>query len=141
MIYLDTNVIVSYVDELDSKHPDALELLSLLEGEKVASRLTLLELVSVFSRAGLDDPVALALYSIEEVGVRIEDIDFNIVVSKAVRLARDLKLKTLDLLHLAACAETGSEIFATFDEAILKRAEDIRRLLGVRVIGGPWRTR
>ena len=141
MIYLDTNVIISYVDELDSKHPDALELLSLLEGEKVASKLTLLELVSVFSRAGLDDPVALALYSIEEVGVRIEDIDFNIVVSKAVRLAQDLKLKTLDLLHLAACAEMRSEIFATFDEAILKRAEDIRRLLGVRVIGWPWRTR
>lgn len=52
MIYL----VISYIDELDPKHDDAAKLLGALKGSRVASRLILLELVSVFSRAGLSDP-------------------------------------------------------------------------------------
>ncbi|MEM3984336.1 MAG: hypothetical protein QW630_07445 [Sulfolobales archaeon] len=43
------NLIVSYIDEADPNHEKAVEL------------------VSVFSRAGLEEPVALALYSVRSI--------------------------------------------------------------------------
>jgi len=78
MIYLDTNII-SYVDELDPNNERAVKLLSMLEGRRVVSRLTLIELTSAFSRANLDNPIAFALYSIEKSGAKVEDVDFNIL--------------------------------------------------------------
>jgi len=135
MIYLDTNIIISYVDELDPNHERAKRLFSTLEGNRVVSRLTLVELTSVFSRANLDNPIAFALYSIEKSGAKVKDVDFNNVIVKAPGLAKDLKLKTLDLLHLAICAEINAESFATFDESIISKSEDIYRVLKVRIIG------
>ncbi|MEM3986936.1 MAG: hypothetical protein QXR39_09200 [Candidatus Methanomethylicia archaeon] len=55
---------ISYIDEADPNHEKAVELIKTLRDRRVVSRLTLVELVSVFSRAGLEEPVALALYSI-----------------------------------------------------------------------------
>ena len=63
MIYIDTNVIISYVDELDSNHEKARMLVESLGGDRIVSRLTLVELVSVHSRAGLEEPVPLAIYT------------------------------------------------------------------------------
>ncbi len=134
MIYLDTNVIISYVDELDSKHGDAKSLLSTLEGNRAVSRLTLAELASAFSRADLDNPMAFALYSIEQSGAKVIDVDFNDIIIKAPKLAEELKLRTLDLFHLVICAEIHAEIFATFDENIINKSEDIHRLLKVRIV-------
>ncbi|MBO3833223.1 MAG: PIN domain-containing protein [Candidatus Brockarchaeota archaeon] len=134
MIYLNTNVIISYVDELDPKHDDAIRLLNTLKGDRLVSRLTLLELVSVFSRADSDNPMAFALYSIEKTGAKVKDIDFNTMVDEALKLAQELKLKTLDLLHLAACVEIRSELFATFEENVLSKSEDIYRLLKIKVV-------
>ena len=67
MIYIGTNIIVSYMDEADANHSKAAKLIQSLRGEKlVTSRLALVKLASVYSRAGLEDPLALALYSIKE---------------------------------------------------------------------------
>ncbi len=53
MIYIDTGIIVSYMDEADANHSRAVRLIQSLWGEKlVTSRLALLELASVYSRAG-----------------------------------------------------------------------------------------
>jgi len=134
MIYLDTNVIISYVDELDSKHGDAKSLLSTLEGNRAVSRLTLAELASAFSRADLDNPMAFALYSIEQSGAKVIDVDFSDIIIKALKLAGELRLRTLDLFHPVICAEIHAEIFATFDENIINKSEDIHRLLKVRIV-------
>jgi predicted nucleic acid-binding protein len=134
MIYLDTNVIISYVDELDSRHGDAKSLLSTLEGNRAVSRLTLAELASAFSRADLDSPMALALYSIEQSGAKVVDVDFSDIIIKALKLAGELRLRTLDLFHLVICAEINAEIFATFDENIISKSEDLHRLLKVRIV-------
>ena len=134
MIYLDTNIIISYVDELDSKQGDAKSLLSKLEGNRAVSRLTLAELASVFSRAGLDSPMALALYSIEQSGAKVVDVDFSDIIIKALKLAGELRLRTLDLFHPVIGAEIRAEIFATFDENIINKSEDIHRLLKVRIV-------
>ncbi len=57
IVYLDT--IISYIDEAGSNHEKAREFLERLEAELVASRLTLVELPSVYARAGFEDPQAL----------------------------------------------------------------------------------
>jgi predicted nucleic acid-binding protein len=134
MIYLDTNVIISYVDELDSKHENAKKLFNVLESNRVISKLTFAELTSVFSRANLDNSMVFALYSIEQSGAKVVDVDFNNVVAKAPKLAQELRLRTLDSLRLIIRAEINVDFFATFDETIVNKSEDIHKLLKVRVV-------
>jgi hypothetical protein len=52
-VYIDTCVIVSYVDEADLNHERALRLVEGLDRERFVSMLSLVELASVYSRAGL----------------------------------------------------------------------------------------
>ena len=134
MIYIDTNIIVSYMDEADANHSRAVKLIQSLRGEKlVTSRLTLVELASVYSRAGLEDPLALALYSIEETGVELAEIDFNDALSQAFRLSAELRLRTLDLLHITASKLLGAKYFATFDRDIINKKDLVARI-GIRII-------
>ena len=97
MIYLDTNVIIAFIDELDPRHSDANELLSSYSDDKIVSRLTLIELASVYSRAGLPDSLSLALYSIRRVKARVMEVNFDDVFIHAFKLAPLLKLRTLNL--------------------------------------------
>ena len=67
MIYLDTSLIISYVDEEDPRHADAEELIESVGLEKrVISPLVLVELASVYSRASLENPLQPAFYSIAD---------------------------------------------------------------------------
>ena len=133
MIYLDTNVIISYVDELDANHSRAVKLLDSLKDDKVISKLTLVELASVYSRAGLEEPQALAVYSVCRSGARVVEVDFNDVMTQAFKYAQALGLRSLDLLHVIACKLAGAKRLATFDEDIRSRADEISGL-GVEVI-------
>jgi len=92
--YIDTSVIISFVDEKDSNHEKALRLVNKLPKDRATSMLTLVELASVYSRAGLEKPLALTLYSIDVVNARIiDDIDFNTVLRKALTYAQQLGLE------------------------------------------------
>ena len=133
MIYLDTNVIISYIDELDPNHGRAMELLRSIKDDRVVSRLTLVELASVYSRAGLLNPLALSLYSIRRVNARIAEVDFNSVLQTSLKLAELVKLRTLDLLHIAACKTIGAKTFVTFDKEIISKSNLIEKL-GIKVI-------
>jgi len=133
MIYIDTNVIIAFIDELDPSHSKAIELLESLEGNRVVSNLTLVELASVYSRANLDDPLALSLYSIKRVGARVVDVDFNKVLQHAFKSAPSLKLRTLDLLHIIACKVIGAKLFVTFDKNIISKSDLIDKI-GIKVI-------
>ncbi len=136
MIYLDTSVIIAFVDEADPNHSAAVNLLdSLGEGEERAvSRLTLVELSSVYSRAGLENPVALAMYSTRLAKARVVDVNFDDVLRQAFTMAPRLRLRTLDLLHLVACKEARARAFATLDRDVKVKAEAVREHLGVEVI-------
>lgn len=133
MIYLDTNIIISFVDKNDALHRDAITLLNKLKEKKVASDLVFLELVSVYSRAGIDDPTSWAIYSLRITNTSIISQDLNVVVKEAARLAPLLKLKTLDLLHVAACRTMGISKMATFDKEIQAKACVIKKL-GIEII-------
>lgn len=135
MIYLDTSVIVSYVDEEDPNHGRAVELLGRLREDRVASQLTLLELAAVYSRAGLPNPVSLAVYSLRVVGASLVDVDLNQVSRQALRYAPLLRLRTLDLLHVVAARMLGASAVASFDKEIAGRAGAIREALGLEFVG------
>jgi len=48
MIYIDTNLIVSYVDEKDPNHDEVVTMSMRLDRERVVSQLTILELASIY---------------------------------------------------------------------------------------------
>ncbi len=134
MIYLDTNVIISFMDTRDPLHEDALKFLDSIDMERVVSMVVFLELVSVYSRAGFSDPVALAIYSIDRVGASLIGIDCDLLLRKAIVYAPMLKLRTLDLLHVVACYVIGADSIATFDEDIIRKSSVIEDTLGVKVV-------
>jgi len=135
LIYLDTSIIVSYVDEEDPRHADAEELIESIGPEKrVISPLVLVELASVYSRANLENPLQLAFYSVELIEAEEMDIDFNEVLKQSLRLAPKLRLRTLDLLHIVACYITKVKKFATLDKEIASKSEVILNLLGIRIL-------
>jgi len=134
LIYIDTSVILSYIDEADPNHGRAFKLIESLSSERVVSRLVIAELVSVYSRAGLEEPLPLAIYSVKVIGASEIDVDFGEVLRNAIVKAPALKLRTLDLLHIIACEAAGCEEFATLDSDILRKSEVIDRELGIEVI-------
>jgi len=133
LIYIDTNVVISYVDQLDQNHGKARRLLDTLNGDRVVSELTKVELASVFSRAGFEDPLALSLYSIRKVDARIVNVDFNRVLVKAAEISHRLKLRTLDLLHITLASLIGAQKLVTFDRDILSKSNLISKF-GIEVI-------
>ncbi|MEM0227024.1 MAG: type II toxin-antitoxin system VapC family toxin [Thermofilaceae archaeon] len=132
---MDTSVIVAFIDENDANHGKAVEMLNQLEGYwKVTSELVLVELASVFSQAGFSEPVELAFYSVRRSGAQRASIDFSRVIRTALLYSRELKLRTLDLLHVASCRTIGATVFATLDRELARRKNAIANLLGIEVL-------
>jgi len=122
------------LDELDQNHALALELLKRIESkDKAASKITLLELASVYSRAALENPLALAHYSIRKVRGKMLDTDLNKTSDEAFKLAPTIKLKTLDLLHIAACKTLKIKKILTFDEDMTSKKNAIEEI-GIEVV-------
>ncbi|MHA1595328.1 MAG: type II toxin-antitoxin system VapC family toxin [Candidatus Baldrarchaeia archaeon] len=130
---MDTNVIIAYIDVKDPNHKKAKKLLGRLK-RKVTSKLALVEMASVYSRAGIEDPVAVAIYSVEKAGVEIVDVDFNNMLTVALELSSVTKLRTLDLLHVTACKLIGAKRFVTFDEDIVAKLSDVKEKLGIEAV-------
>jgi predicted nucleic acid-binding protein len=82
--YVDTSVIVSYIDEADPNHERALALVKGLSGGRVVSKLTLVELASVYSMAGLEEPLPLVVYSVRSVGAEVVEVGFSEALRDAI---------------------------------------------------------
>ncbi len=139
MIYLDTNVLVAYINPRDKLHDKAVNLLSQHRDEDFAvSQLVILELYSVFSRVmGLSDDEleALVNYTIKVSNAKSVSVEWDDICRLASSHANKLRLKVLDLLHVIAAYSTGIKRFMSFDKDINSRVDVIERLLGIEVIG------
>lgn len=123
------------MDERDPQHTVAEKLVQDIKKEKlVVSSLVLTELASVYSRAGLEKPLQLAIYSAELIGAERVKIDFNEALKQSFRLAPSLRLKTLDLLHVASCHLIKAEKLATLDKDIASISETLSKLLEIKVL-------
>ncbi len=138
MIYVDTNVIVAYVNENDPLHETAARLLDKLKDKKlVASRLVVVELYAVYSRVMKVSDVeleALVEYSLEKTGVSVQDVDCHELFFKAQIYAHSLRLKALDLLHVVAASLLGARAIASLDKDIIEKRNVIRKTLGLEVV-------
>lgn len=135
MIYVDTSLIISYVDLKDPNHVKAERIVSSINSErKVVSMLVLVELASVYSRAELEKPLELALYSLDLIGAEILEIDHNEVLRGAFRMTSTLKMRTLDLLNLTACSLIKANRFATLDQEIISKANVILEALEIEIV-------
>ena len=139
MIYLDTNILIAYINPKDKLHNRAISLISRYqESEIVISQLVVLELYSVYSRImNLSDIEleALVNYTIKKCKVKIATTNWDELYSQSQSYANRLKLKTLDLLHVMAAYLVGARILISFDKDINNKRSTIRDLLGLEVLG------
>jgi len=154
-IYVDTSVIVARYKPGDPLYNDSNALFQ-REYRFVVSPLVLVELYSVFSRIRpyirLPKPLkGVALNSL--VRFVIDDckltVMYNLLIARiregacrvpleyiyAMRLAEALRLRALDLLHVAQASLLNGEVEAlvTGDEELLERRERIKELTGLSV--------
>jgi len=168
MSYLDTNVIIAYCINGDPQHNKAVNIVEKLRqntNKFYASTLTLVELYSLVSRniqkyklpPGIEELTnhrsklratiiyflkLLSLHIVSDEGklisIDLDHLKLFCKFSDAINLATKLKLKTLDLLHLAYARQLAVKglvkFFITFDSQILENKETILKDVGIEVV-------
>lgn len=137
MIYLDTNVLVAFINSSDPNHEAAVNYLSKKDVEFIVSQVTVLELYSVFSRV-MDvsdaEVEALVEYTIRRSAAKLTEVDWHKLYKQALAIANAVKLRTIDLLHVAAASLANAKIFVTFDKNILSRSTAVQQALGFQLV-------
>ncbi len=165
MAYVDTNVLVAAYAPNDPLHKPSKAFLETSKAPRIISPLTFEELSSVLARTeeDLELPAALAKepparriravveYVIRDSGLTLasdlgssrvhvggRSVSIPLEYWKAARLAPLLKLRALDLLHLAYAhlidrLEFSVKTFVTGDEGIISRAVDVHKSLEIAV--------
>ena len=160
MIYVDTSVIVAALDPADPRREEARKVLEARD-DKVVSELVIAELASTLARQhrvltsvrdklGIDEHVAfmaIILYTLKRFNLKYASVRgfsrtpfgrlYN-PLACATELAEKLKLKTLDLPHLAyikAMRERGLQIrtLLTADADFKDAEKGLQELLGIAV--------
>ncbi len=133
MNYIDTNVIISFLNNRDINHEKALKTLN-HDSEMVTSPVAILELKSVLCRTttlNTDEIEAFVDY-LHEINIEVPMIDMNKVISNAIEIAVNIRMKTLDILHLAAGVVLNVDDFITFDREFIEKKKEIENI-GLRV--------
>jgi len=123
--YFDTSVILLAILR-DPRRERALEE---LKSGGITSELGLAELVSYLSRNINDDPIPYAIKILKEYNIAVKSLmkekqtllgEINYVIYFAVNIAKEVKLRTLDLLHLSYAILLGADEFVTADKEFEK---------------------
>jgi predicted nucleic acid-binding protein len=165
MAYVDTNVILAKYVPTDKLSRRATAFLDQSRNRKIVSPVSVIELAAVISRIDskmqapqelLQEPPkrrvrTLVEYMIRDSGfflasvpaqarIKVAGVVLSVPIEyhSCIRLAHALKLKTLDLLHLAyadGLRKWGHDIdtFATFDVDMLERSSAIHDELGIEI--------
>lgn len=134
MDYVDTNVILSYLNANDTNHSRAINLWNTSDS-KITSIIAVLELRSVLARTtGLtvEETEAYVEY-LPEIGIHVPDIDMNEVLNGAAEIAPGIRMRTLDLLHISACIEMSAGRFITLDYEFVEKRHVLSDL-GISVV-------
>ena len=157
-LYLDTSVIIARYKPMDPLHDASERLFTNKALEFLISPITLFELYSVISRLGpnlvLPQEVkgvsldTLVRFIIEDCNIRLISEVFFIPINLnqqkvnlpleyliSITLAEKLKLRALDLLHIAyvAMLREKVKIFVTGDEEILGKKTTIKKVVRIEV--------
>jgi len=130
--YFDTSVILLPI----LKDPRREKALKELEDGGVTSELGLVELVSYLSRNINDDPLPYAIKLLKEYNIIVKSVtnqkqtflgEINNVMYFAINIAKEVKLRTLDLLHLSYAVLLGVDEFVTADKEFEKGLKFLSR--------------
>ena len=154
--YVDTNVIVARYKPGDPLHESADRLFGLPEATFYVSPLTLVELYSAFSRVEIESTLpelnlhALVAFCLKDckleliskshlLRAKVAEREFKAPLEYclAVKLAEQLRLRALDLLHVTYALLLKkaklADVLITGDEEILEKGDLISAATGVRV--------
>ncbi len=122
MEYIDTNILILYIDKNDPKHSMAEQLFNEYSN-KIISELNIIEMKSVLSRSNLMEEQMYALidYLLIKSDIKIKPIDINESIMKGNEVVNNLKLKTLNLLHIATAILVKADKFITFDKDFVNK--------------------
>lgn len=132
MKYFDTSVILLAI----LKDPRREKALKELEDGGITSELGLVELVSYLSRNINDDPLPYAIKLLKEYNIIVKSVtnqkqtflgEINNVMYFAINIAKEVKLRTLDLLHLSYAVILGVDEFVTADKELEKGLKFLSR--------------
>lgn len=132
--YIDTNVIIAFINNRDSNHARALKIFN-YRNRKVTSMIAVLELKSVLSRTtklSFDEIEAFVDY-LPEINVEVPEVDANKIIRYATDIAVRIRMKTLDLLHISASMIIGADAFITFDREFIEKEKEIE-IIGLRIM-------
>lgn len=113
-----------------------------LKSGGITSELGLVELVSYLSRNLNDDPLPYAIKLLKDYNISIKTVkdarqsfigEISNVVYLVLRIAKDIKLKTLDLLHISYAILLQADELVTADKEF-KKALDFLSRKGIRLI-------
>ncbi len=162
---MDTNVILARFAPKDPLRQAAKNFFD-SKGDRIVSPISILEICAVLSREGVkfDSPrlvmgetetrrvLAISEYFVEFLGMRVESLSLTnrvriagstlslpLEYSEALKKAGELKLRTVDLLHLAysgliSSLRTRIDRFVTSDSGIIDRARTIEAQFGFTVV-------
>jgi len=159
--YIDTSVIVAALDPLDPRQKQARSILE-EEGEKVISELMLVELASIVTRReelvtsianklGLSKEeaiIAIILYLLKRFNLKYKKVhngtrlpllgEVYKPIAVAVQLSPKLKMRTLDLLHIAYVKlikdkEEPIQKLVTADKDFEKARETLKKELDINL--------
>jgi len=159
MNYIDTSVIVAYSLENHEKHEKAVKLLEKIEGEKIVSEITLLELLEVIReimdsiKLDVEIEGGLKILFLLEYMIRICDVKVRSLKLKtknfklinetiqvsdiAVDIGKtiiEIGLDAVRAMHLVIAKKLGAKNFVTLDEEIIKNREKIERLYDLKIV-------
>jgi len=142
--YLDTSYVISLSTINDVNHELAVKISKDLS-EPIVSNLTVIELYTYYSRNPDKELMELVgdlklvvkssvKFSLEKANARIIEVDLNNIIDYAKDLAVEFKLKTLDLLHIAAAINIGVNTIVSFDKEILKLKGKLEKEYSITII-------
>ena len=126
MEYIDTSVLIAFIDKNDGKHYIAETLLKKYNN-KIITKLNLIEMKSVLSRINLktEEMEALIDYLLIKGEIKVVEVDMNKSIIKGNDMVKQIKLKTLDLLHIANAVILNATKFVTFDKDFINKKDGI----------------
>ena len=136
MNYIDTNVVISFLNNRDVNHERALKIFDRGDRE-VTSLVAVFELKSVLSRTtnlSVDEIEAFVDY-LPEINIEIPEASMNKIISNALEIAVRIRMKTLDILHISASMMIGADTFITFDREFIEKEREIANI-GVIIKSG-----
>ncbi|MHB1493803.1 MAG: type II toxin-antitoxin system VapC family toxin [Thermoplasmataceae archaeon] len=126
MNYIDTNIIIAYLNVNDVNHPRASKAMNQLD-DKVTSQIGLMELRSVLSRTTNlnEDEIEAYVDYLATIKIDVPEVDINKIFRNAAQISYKIKMRTLNTLHLSVSMMVNAHTFVTLDREFLEKKSEI----------------